>query len=92
MTMQLQAPPQYRLLVNLANRISAREGFTVTKDEATDWLRVTYLKRTVLVSAEYSEKDGWYYKWGNARRRRAPVHAVTEVDERIATLLMEERR
>lgn len=92
MTMQVQAPPQYRFLGDLANRISARANFAVAKDESTDWLRVTYERRSLLISAEFSEKEGWYYKWGNSQARRAPVELLIEVDKQIATLLMEERR
>jgi hypothetical protein len=88
MATQLQPPPHYRLLGDLANRISGRTAFSVARDSATDWLRVTFERRSLLVSAEFNERDGWCYRWGNAKNRQASVQEVVAVERMIAALLM----
>lgn len=95
MTMLRDAPTRsrYRMLGDLANRISAYPGFAATTDDAGgSWLRVAYGRQSILVSVEDCGKAGWFYRWGNHKNRCGPVGEITSVAHEIATLLMSRHR
>jgi hypothetical protein len=96
MTTQLQdtqALPRYRLLGDLANRISGYSDVRVTMDEVKGlWLRVAYHRSCLLVSAEDHGRDGWFYQWGNQKDRSGPVSEITAIAQQIVMLLMSRQR
>lgn len=90
MTTQLRTgtiPANYRFLGELANRLSGKGLHVRWSSDRGMWLRPSYGRRSILVSAE-QVRDEWIFRWGNHRSRTAPVDQLTTVADRIHALLV----
>ncbi|GAA3200611.1 hypothetical protein [Actinocorallia longicatena] len=93
MTENQDAEQREFVLGALAREVLRHQDVTVTRHTASGlWLRATFQRTSVLVSAESNGRGGWTYRWGSHSLRRAPADQPGEAAARIVELLVSRAR